>query len=369
MKILFALGTLKKGGAERVITNLSNYLVKNNNEVIITTTIKGKTFYELNKKIKLYGLDDEKISLNFIMKNKKRLTELKKILKDEKPDIIVSFLPEPSYRVLFLKIFNRQLKVIVSVRNDPKVEYKSRINRLIMKLLYPLADGFVFQTQEAKEYFSKRIQRKSVIIPNPINEEFICEPYTGEREKTIVTVGRLEEQKNHKMLIDAFSKLPKEFNEYKLIIYGEGSLRHKLEQQINNLGLENRVILAGQVDDIKKEIYKAGVFVLSSNYEGMPNSLMEAMALGIPCISTDCPCGGPRFLIKNGYNGYLVPVNDTCSLLKTMQNVLGKEQTEISKRANKIIVNLNPNKINKDWHEYINKIIKGETNELKNKEY
>lgn len=357
MKILFTLGTLKKGGAERVITNLSNYLVKNNNEVIITTTIKGKTFYELNKKIKLYGLDDEKISLNFIMKNKKRLTELKKILKDEKPDIIVSFLPEPSYRVLFLKIFNRQLKVIVSVRNDPKVEYKSKINRLVMKMLYPLADGFVFQTQEAKEYFSKRIQRKSVIIPNPINEEFICEPYTGEREKTIVTVGRLEEQKNHKMLIDAFSKLPKEFNEYKLIIYGEGSLRHKLEQQINNLGLENRVILAGQVDDIKKEIYKAGVFVLSSNYEGMPNSLMEAMALGIPCISTDCPCGGPRFLIKNGYNGYLVPVNDTCSLLKTMQNVLNNNQTEASQKVHKIAVDLHPNKINKEWEKYIVKII------------
>lgn len=369
MKLMFCIGEMKKGGAERVVANLSNYLIKHNEEVNIITTIKGKSFYELDKKINLDGLDDDKLHKNFIIKNKKRLKKLKAILKNKKPDIIVSFLPEPSYRILFLKIFNRKLRVIVSVRNDPKVEYKSKINRLVMKMLYPLADGFVFQTQEAKEYFSKRIQRKSVIIPNPINEEFICEPYTGEREKTIVTVGRLEEQKNHKILIDAFSKLPKEFNEYKLIIYGEGSLRHKLEQQINNLGLENRVILAGQVDDIKKEIYKAGVFVLSSNYEGMPNSLMEAMALGIPCISTDCPCGGPRFLIKDGYNGYLVPTNDTYSLYKTMQNVLDKEQTEISKRANKIIVNLNPNKINKDWHEYINKIIKGETNEFKNKEY
>ena len=368
MKIIFCLGSMSKGGAERVVANLCNYLIEEN-EVTIVTTKGKKSEYNLDERIKINCLENEEAKKNFILKNIERIKKLQKIVKNENPDIIISFLPEPSYRILFLKIFNHKLKVIVSVRNDPKVEYKSKINRLVMKMLYPLADGFVFQTQEAKEYFSKRIQRKSVIIPNPINEEFICEPYTGEREKTIVTVGRLEEQKNHKMLIDAFSKLPKEFNEYKLIIYGEGSLRHKLEQQINNLGLENRVILAGQVDDIKKEIYKAGVFVLSSNYEGMPNSLMEAMALGIPCISTDCPCGGPRFLIKDGYNGYLVPINDTYSLYKTMQNVLGKEQTEISKRANKIIVNLNPNKINKDWHEYVNKIIKGETNEFKNKEY
>lgn len=359
MKILFALGTLKKGGAERVITNLSNYLVKNNNEVIITTTIKGKTFYELNKKIKLYGLDDEKISLNFIMKNKKRITELKKILKDEKPDIIVSFLPEPSYRVLFLKIFNRQLKVIVSVRNDPKVEYKSRINRLIMKLLYPLADGFVFQTKEAQEYFSKKIQNKSVIIPNPINEDFICEPYNGEREKIIVTVGRLEEQKNHKMLIEAFSKLPEEFKEYKLIIYGEGSLRNKLEEQINELKLKDRVLLPGQVDNVKEKIYKASLFVLSSNYEGMPNSLMEAMALGLPCISTDCHCGGSRYLINNGENGILINVNDIYNLATQMRNLLNdiSKIDILSKNASNISKKLNPTNINQTWSNFIEELL------------
>ena len=357
MKLMFCIGEMKKGGAERVVANLSNYLIKHNEEVNIITTIKGKSFYELDKKINLDGLDDDKLHKNFIIKNKKRLKKLKAILKNKKPDIIVSFLPEPSYRVLFLKIFNRQLKVIVSVRNDPKVEYKSRINRLIMKLLYPLADGFVFQTKEAQEYFSKKIQNKSVIIPNTINEDFICEPYNGEREKIIVTVGRLEEQKNHKMLIEAFSKLPEEFKEYKLIIYGEGSLRNKLEEQINELKLKNRVLLPGQVDNVKEKIYKASLFVLSSKYEGMPNALMEAMALGIPCISTDCPCGGPRFLIKNGYNGYLVPVNDTCSLLKTMQNVLNKNQTEASQKVHKIAVDLHPNKINKEWEKYIVKII------------
>lgn len=367
MKILFCIGNLLKGGAERVAANLCNYLI-NENEIMIVTTKGKKSEYKLDKKIKVECLESEETNKNFVLKNIDRLKVLKEIMKTENPDIIISFLPEPSYRILFLKLFNRKLKVIVSVRNDPKIEYKTIISRIIMKVLYPLADGFVFQTKEAQDYFNKKIQKKSTIIPNPIKEEFICEPYSGKREKIIVTVGRLEEQKNHKMLIDAFSKLPEQFNEYKLIIYGEGNLRKSLEEQVKKLNLTNRVLLPGQVYNIKEKIYKASLFVLSSDYEGMPNALMEAMALGIPCISTDCPCGGPRFLIKNGYNGYLIPTNDIYSLCKTMENVLCKEQIEISKRANKIIVNLKPSKINAIWQDYINKITKETNNEeLKSK--
>lgn len=354
MKIIFCSGSMSKGGAERVIANLSNYLIENN-EISIITSIKGNSYYKLKEKIKLYSLDEKKQERNFIKKNISRLRKMHYLMKTIKPDIIISFLPEPSYRVLFLKIFNRNLRVIVSVRNDPNVEYKSLINRLIMKLLYPLADGFVFQTEEAQKYFSKKIQNKSVIIPNPINEEFICEPYSEEREKTIVTVGRLEEQKNHKMLIDAFSKLPEQFNEYKLIIYGEGSLRRNLEEQVKNLNLVNRVLLPGQIDNVKEQIYKASLFVLSSDYEGMPNALMEAMALGIPCISTDCPCGGPKFLIKNEYNGLLCNINDDESLQFAIKKIIKDKELarNISERAQKRILDLAPDKINKYWKEYI----------------
>lgn len=355
MKILFCIGNLSKGGAERVASNLCNYLIEEN-KVTIVTTIGKKSEYILDKKIKIKCLEDENINNNFILKNIKRIKALQKIIKEENPDIIISFLPEPSYRILFLKIFNNKLKVIVSVRNDPKIEYKSAISKLAMRILYPIANGFVFQTQEAQEYFNKKIQRKSVIIPNPIKEEFICRPYTGKREKIIVTVGRLEKQKNHKMLIEAFSKLPEELNEYKLIIYGEGSLRPELEKQIKELNLLDRVFLPGQVDDIKNKIYKASLFVLSSNYEGMPNALMEAMALGIPCVATDCPCGGPRFLIKNKENGYLIAINDTENLYKKMKEVLETDQTVISKNASKITIGLNPKKINENWREYIEKI-------------
>lgn len=357
MKILFCIGNLLKGGAERVAVNLCNYLI-NENEITIVTTIGKKSEYKLDKKIKVECLESEETNKNFILKNINRMKALNKIVKIENPDIIISFLPEPSYRILFLKLFKHKLKVIVSVRNDPKIEYKFIINRIIMKILYPLADGFVLQTKEAQEYFNKKIQKKSVIIPNPIKEEFICEPYNGEREKIIVTVGRLEEQKNHKMLIEAFGKLPKQFSEYKLIIYGEGNLRERLEEQIKELKLTNRVLLPGQVDNIKEKIYKASLFVLPSNYEGMPNALMEAMALGIPCISTDCPCGGPNFLIKNNENGILVKTNEVKELKREIIKVLQDEELrkKIGNKSIEIKTLLNPEKINQKWYEYVEKI-------------
>ena len=121
----------------------------------------------------------------------------------------------------------RKIKVIVSVRNDPKIEYKSKLYNLLMRKLYPKADGFVFQTRDAKEFFSSEIQEKSTIILNSLNPNFIVdEPYLGEREKNIVSVGRLADQKNHKLLIRAFKNVSEKFPEYKLVIYGEGTLKN-----------------------------------------------------------------------------------------------------------------------------------------------
>lgn len=353
MKIMFNTGCMRKGGSERVISNLANYLVEDNS-ITIVTTVNEKPYYELNKNIKLYSLDSNS-SKNFIVKNIKRITRLNRIIKQDKPDIIVSFLPEPSYRILLLKLFKRKLKVVVSVRNDPKIEYKSKINNLIMRLLYPLANGFVFQTEDAKSYFSQRIQEKSIIIPNPINENFICSPYTGKRDKTIVTVGRLEKQKNHKLLIDAFSDFSKEYNDYKLIIYGDGSLKEELKQQINHLRLQNKVILAGQIDDIKQEIYRAGMFVLTSDYEGMPNALMEAMSLGIPCISTDSSGGGARTLIKNKFNGLLVPINNKKHLVNAMKTIASSKKVaeKLARNARNSMNKYNQKEISSQWYKYI----------------
>ncbi len=356
MKVMFNLGSMTKGGAERVIANLSNDMIKNN-EIVICVTKYGKSMYEIDPKIKYYTLDCDEKKRNFLKKNFMRIHRLNNIVKQENPDIIVSLLPEPTYRLMLVNMIRRK-KVIISVRNDPKVEYKSKINNIIMKILYPKADGFIFQTEEARDYFCKKIKDKSVIIPNPINDEFIQEPYDGEREKIIVSVGRLTEQKNQKMLISAFSKLDKKFEDYKLVIYGEGELRKQLEEQIQELHLESRVFLPGETDNIKEKIYKSSLFVLSSDYEGMPNALMEAMALGLPCISTDCPCGGPKFLIKNGHNGLLTSVKNEEELVEKINEVLNDKELskKIGNNANEISKELNSNIIINKWITYIQRV-------------
>lgn len=359
MNIVFCLGSMGKGGAERVVSNLSNYLAEKGNNISIITTVLGNCEYEIDKSIKLYSLDEKNKSKNFITKNIKRLRNLKMLIKEISPDVIVSFLPEPSYRVLILRKFLK-IPTIVSVRNDPKIEYKSKISKIFMKFTYPMADGFVFQTEDAKEYFNKRIQKKSTIIPNPISKEFIEKDdfYYVSNSNKLINVGRLEEQKNQKLLLMAFKELSVQYPKLELYIYGEGSLRKEMENFIKDNNLTNKVFLPGEVNDIKNKLKEAKMFILTSNYEGMPNTLMEAMALGIPCISTDCPCGGPKFLIQNEENGILVPVNDQEALKKAIQELLNnKEKCEyIAQKANGICEKLNPDKINSTWEEFINEI-------------
>lgn len=357
MRIMFCVGNMGKGGAERVIANLSNDLIRKH-DITIVTTSSSESLYELNPKVHIVALDNDSKKRNVIFRTINRIKRMKELDREFPTDLIFGFLPEPSCRVLMANFFNKK-KIIISVRNDPKQEYNTFFKRILMKILFTRANGFVFQTEDAQKFFSKKIQNRSAIIPNSLNPNFMIEPYLGKRDYRIVNVGRLENQKNQKMLIHAFYNFHQQFPEYELHIYGVGSLLENIQQYITTLQLTDKVILHGNVDNIKDEIYTAKMFILSSDYEGMPNALIEALAMGIPSISTDCPCGGPRYLIENNINGVLIPVNDEQALIKAMIDLVNNPSKclEMSKNSHIIQEKLNPVKINQQWLDYMYEIV------------
>lgn len=319
MKILFYINTIRHGGAERVISNLANQLEKKGHQCVFVTSFFASWEYKLSENVVRKVLNEKYIEGSFIKRNFCLLYNLRRILKEERPDVAIAFMAEPNFRLLISSV-GLKVKKIISVRNDPKREYSNVITRTLAKILFCRADGIVFQTNEAQEWFPKTIQKKSKIILNQVDEIFYSTVYDGIR-KNIVTTGRLVPQKNHKILIEAFSMISNLVSD-DLIIYGEGELRNELTDLIKRLKLEKRIFLPGAVEKVSEKIKTAKLFVLSSDYEGLPNALMEAMALGIPCVSTDCPCGGPRMLLGNIDENLLVEPGNTTQLAEIMKTLV-----------------------------------------------
>lgn len=351
MKILFYINQIYEGGAERVITQLASSFAESGDEAVLVTSFEHKGEYELSDKVIRLSLEKEQVQQSRIRRNVSRISKLRKIVKTQKPDIVLSFMQEPNFRILMATL-GLSCKKVVSVRNDPAREYAGRVGRLVGKVLIPLlADGCVFQTKQAVEWFPKRLQRKSRVIPNAVNPVFFKAERSG-ADVYWVAVGRLVEQKNYPMMLSAFSKVVERYPDERLRIYGEGPEKDKLQSLIDTLGLAGSVLLCGQSSDIVDVLIDAKGFLMSSDYEGMPNALMEAMAVGLPCVVTDCPCGGPRELINNGDNGILVAVGDKDGMASEIRKLLDSSALQIATRAKARMEDLNPDAVFKAWRDF-----------------
>jgi len=356
--LVFYINAIHEGGAERVIIQVAKHFAESGYRSILVTSFVDENEYEVPAGVERIVLEEKHLKMGKIRRNIGRIIALRKVCKKYKPNAIISFMAEPNMRAIIANI-GLKTKKIVSVRNDPNKEYAGLLGKIVGKFILPMAEGCVFQTEEAKKWFPISLQKKSRVIFNDVDHIFFETEYVGGND--IVTLGRLCNQKNHKLLIDAFMKISNKHKDTNLLIYGIGPLEKKIKEYISSCNMDSRIFLKGLTSESNVVLSQARCFALSSDYEGMPNALLEALAIGVPSISTDCPCGGPHMLIKNQVNGLLVPVNDVDALADALDYMLSNPDraTEIGISAREMAECYSTEKVFLEWKTYVESIVFG----------
>ena len=354
--IVLFISALRKGGAERVMVNLADYLHRNGVRVTLVTQYICEEEYALPAGIPriLSEITPQEETGSRSGDFLARYRKLRRIFRELAPDCILSFIGKNNLMTLLCTRFTG-IPAVVSVRGEPKSEYYNFPMRFLAKTLFACAAGVIVQTCAARDFFPPVIRKKAVILKNPLNPAFVRERRTERPDGRIVSVGRVDANKNHALILRAFARIAPEFPDASLVIYGDGEKRQELIRKAQELGLSDRAQFPGAVSDVAEKIRTASTFVLSSGHEGMPNALIEAMCLGIPSISTDCPCGGPRELIEDGVNGYLIPVGDEEALADRLRRIFSdKEGAErMGKQAALLLEEYRPERVNAEWMDYL----------------
>lgn len=314
--VIFITNALSGGGAERVMSNLANYLVGKGYCIKFILLNGDEVVYSLDSSVEIIVRPNKKDKDAFA-----QIKFLHRCMKKYKNALFVSFFTHQNIYTI-LAALGTGTKVLVSERNDPANSFPPKVQKFgdpVRKILYRNSHckKIVFQTKGAADYFDESIKKKGIVIPNPLKDGLPL-PHTEEREKNIVAVGRFNPQKNYKLLLDAFDEFSALHPDYKLEIYGDGGGRKSIENYIDKLGLADKIELCGFCKNVHERIIDAGMYVMSSDYEGLSNAMLEALAIGLPVISTDHPPGGARAYITSYQNGILTPVGD----IKAMANAM-----------------------------------------------
>ena len=355
-RIVYLINTLKVGGAAKMLKYVANLSLRVFSEISIISIYDDRyDGQDLDSRIKVVCLgfnDVNRFVRQFLM-----VTKTKDAIHEINPNYVCSFISHVCFIGRLATLGDKNIKYISAERGDPFTEHA--IWKKIIKWTYLKSDYCFFQLDNARDFFGEAVAKKSFVIPNPAILNSIVKPYFGDREKTIVSAGRFSVEKRYCDLIDAFAIVHKKYPEYKLIIYGDGPMRESYKLQIKNLGIESFVSLPGYVDCFAEKIRKDGIFVLSSLFEGIPNALIEAMSVGIPCIATDCTPGGPAFLFNNQSRGLLVPVKNPQAISDAIISYIDHPELAKSKAASavEIVEQLNKELIYNQWIQSLETIL------------
>ena len=363
MRILGIIKELDYSGAPKMMAWLLNHLIIQENEVYLLALYSNKIDQELDDRIVFLSFEEVNSNSRFVRNTIKMIKLIKKekeLIDKIKPDCVISFLDSTGYYLAFMNkiLWKKRACIVVSERSDPYSH--GIISRHVKAFLIQYADAIVFQTEGAKMFYNKKIRSISVVIPNPAltvaNNEIID---YAKRKNRIVTVGRLYiKQKRQDVLIDAFRIINDSHPDTELYIIGDGEDKKVIEEYIKKTGTKN-VYLTGKVENTIETIKNSRVFVLTSDYEGMPNALIEAMTVGLPCVSTDCRPGGASFLIRNGENGYIVPRANYKELAKCICSILENEDlaNSFSYEAVKIREMISEDYVAEKWKELLCNVV------------
>lgn len=342
MNILFFVSSMHAGGAERVAATLSRGWARHGHRVTLapTYTGKGRLFYELDPNVRLEWLADRLGRLGRTpLVPLAKLWALRRLVKEQRPDVIVSFLTNVNVMVL-MATRGLDVPLIVCERTNPAVSTSATPSlQRLRRWLYPHADMVTVQAEASLAPMMKRVPglRRLAVVPNPLPTDLPA-PRSWDLEERgglagagpdgsparrhrLVAMGRFVPSKRFAGLITIFERLAQRFPDWDLAIWGDGPLRGELEARVAQAGLADRVLLPGRTATPWDELLASDIFVLTSEVEGFPNALIEAMALGLPCVSVDCP-SGPKEITREGRDARLVPLNDEAALEQALAGLM-----------------------------------------------
>lgn len=348
MKIVVTISSMRSGGAERVISNLANKWATRGHSIniVMIGTNDETSFYDLTSKVDLVSLHakHERVSHGV-----ERVLKLRKLIKNIKPDVVISFLPEVIIYT-YLALLNTKIPFFCSERSDPS-HYKKHI-QFIMKLIFSNSSGCVFQTNMAENWYKLSKRKNTKIIYNPVYiDTSVIKDTMPIPNKNFIFVGSYQRAKNFPLLLSTFKKFIQFTPGYKLLIYGVESTNEQLLKEIENYNLLNDVKICGKQQNWHFDAINSAVFISTSLYEGMSNSVLEAAVLGIPCVVTDCPIGGNREIASIYKNVILSKLNQD-DLLYSISCAL-----KIQNRTTYIHRKIDIDFVSEEWLSFIDQII------------
>ena len=353
MKICFVIGSMNYSGAEKVLSMIVDE-IKHEHDVHVVLLEMEFGACSVENGVSLHGARADGSRIRRLLK---RWNNIGAIVAELQPDIVVSFGYVCNVNTI-MALWRCKTPLVVCERNDPVYDPRKATEKAARSLLYRFADGYVFQTETIKHYFSKQIQGRSCVIPNPISAP--ATKWIREKaENKFVTVARLDDfQKDQTMMIEAFSDFLKVYPDYSLEIYGDGPSKEDYRRLIEKLGVEDKVFLMGKTNDASKVVATSRAFLLTSVFEGMPNALIEAMAVGAPCISTDCGGGGAAALRGYCEGVLLIPVGSRELLVHELRRIVEDEEMaqRLSNNASKIVDVLDKKKVANQWLDYLHRL-------------